>query len=100
MKCCIITIEDNTEIEYESETSSLSYSFARHLTLALQSYKLHLISPELPKGSSILITDIESESRFAMTSTKAHISQLLDSNEIQQLRDVSVFEINGMKVFM
>lgn len=71
MKCCITTIEDNTEIEYESETSSLSYSFARHLTLALQSYKLHLISPELPKGSSILITDIESESRFAMTSTKA-----------------------------
>ena len=61
MKCCITTIEDNTEIEYESETSSLSYSFARHLTLALQSYKLHLISPELPKGSSILITDIESE---------------------------------------
>lgn len=71
MKCCITTIEDNTEIEYESETSSLSYSFARYLTLALQSYKLHLISPELPKGSSILITDIESESRFAMTSTKA-----------------------------
>ena len=25
--------DDNTEIEYESETSSLSYSFARHLTL-------------------------------------------------------------------
>lgn len=24
--------DDNTEIEYESETSSLSYSFARHLT--------------------------------------------------------------------
>lgn len=61
MKCCITTIEDNTEIEYESETSSLSYSFARYLTLALQSYKLHLISPELPKGSFILITDIESE---------------------------------------
>ena len=61
MKCCITTIEDNTEIEYESETSSLSYSFARHLTLALQSYKFHLISPELPKGSSILVTDIESE---------------------------------------
>ena len=26
--------------------------------------------------------------------------KLLDSNEIQQLRDVSVFEINGMEVFM
>lgn len=100
MNCCITTIEDNTEIEYESETSSLSYSFARYLTLALQSYKLHLISPELPKGSFILITDIESESRFAMTSTKAHTSQLLDSNEILQLRDVCVFDINGMKVFM
>ena len=55
------TYDDNTEIEYESETSSLSYSFARHLTQALQSHKLYLISPELPVGSSILITDIESE---------------------------------------
>lgn len=53
--------DDNTEIEYESETFSLSYSFARHLTQALQSHKLYLISPELPVGSSILITDIESE---------------------------------------
>ena len=53
--------DDNTEVEYESETSSLSYSFARHLTLALQSHKLYLISPELPVGSSVLITDIESE---------------------------------------
>ena len=53
--------DDNTEVEYESETSSLSYSFARHLTQALQSHKLYLISPELPVGSSILITDIESE---------------------------------------
>jgi len=26
--------------------------------------------------------------------------KLLDSNEIQQLRDVSFFEINGMEVFM
>ena len=48
--------DDNTEVEYESETSSLSYSFARHLTQALQSHKLYLISPELPVGSSILIT--------------------------------------------
>ena len=53
--------DDNTEVEYESETSSLSYSFARHLTQALQFHKLYLISPELPVGSSILITDIESE---------------------------------------
>ena len=53
--------DDNTEIEYESETSSLSYSFARHLTQALQSHKLYLISPELPVGSSILITNIEIE---------------------------------------
>lgn len=53
--------DNNTEVEYESETSSLSYSFARHLTQALQSHKLYLISPELPVGSSILITDIESE---------------------------------------
>ena len=51
--------DDNTE--NESETSSLSYSFARHLTQALQSHKLYLISSELPVGSSILITDIESE---------------------------------------
>lgn len=42
--------DDNTEIEYESETSSLSYSFARHLTQAFQSHKLYLISPELPVG--------------------------------------------------
>ena len=53
--------DDNTEIEYESETSSLSYSFARHLTQALLSHKLYLISPELSVSSSILITDIESE---------------------------------------
>ena len=26
--------------------------------------------------------------------------KLLDSNEIRQLRDVCVFEINGMEVFM
>jgi hypothetical protein len=26
--------------------------------------------------------------------------KLLDSNEIRQLRDVSVFEINGMEVFL
>ena len=46
--CCgqSSTYDDNTEIEYESETSSLSYSFARHLTQALQSHKLYLISPE------------------------------------------------------
>lgn len=37
--------DNNTEVEYESETSSLSYSFARHLTQALQSHKLYLISP-------------------------------------------------------
>lgn len=30
----------------------------------------------------------------------ADISQLLDSNEIWQFRDVCVFEINGMEVFM
>lgn len=61
--CCgqSAAYDDNTEVEYESETSSLSYSFARHLTQALQSHKLYLISPELPVGSSILITDIESE---------------------------------------
>ena len=53
--------DDNTEIEYESETSSLSYSFARHLTQTLQSHKLYLIFPEFPVGSSILITDIETE---------------------------------------
>lgn len=53
--------DDNTEVEYESETSSLSYFFARHLTQVLQSHKLYLISPEFTVGSSILITDIESE---------------------------------------
>ena len=30
----------------------------------------------------------------------AHISQLSDFIAIQQLRDVCVFEINGMEVFM
>ena len=64
--------DDNTEIEYESETSSLSYSFARHLTQALQSHKLYLISPELPVVSSILITDIESELSDA-TNTNSHV---------------------------
>ncbi len=29
-----------------------------------------------------------------------HRMKLLDSNEIRQLRDVCVFEINGMEVFM
>ena len=52
---------DNTEIEYESEKSSLCYTFAHHLTQASQSHKLYLIPPELPVGSSILVTDIESE---------------------------------------
>ena len=64
--------DDNTEVEYESETSSLSYSFARHLTQALQSHKLYLISPELPVDSSILITDIESELSDA-TNANSHV---------------------------
>ena len=63
---------DNTEIEYESEKSSLCYTFARHLTQALQSHKLYLISPELPVGSSILVTDIESELSVA-TNANNHV---------------------------
>ena len=43
------------------ENTNREYPLTRHLTQALQSHKLYLISPELPMGSSILITDIESE---------------------------------------
>ena len=61
--------DDNTEVEYESETSALSYAFAKHLTSALQSYSLFLQSPDFPVGTSILITDIESELSDATNTT-------------------------------
>ena len=61
--CCgqSSSYDDNTEVEYESETSALSYLQAKHVTYALQSHTLFLISPDYPSGTSILITDIESE---------------------------------------
>lgn len=69
--CCgeSSSYDDNTEVEYESETSALSYAFAKHLTSALQSYSLFLQSPDFPVGTSILITDIESELSDATNTT-------------------------------
>lgn len=69
--CCgeSSSYDDNTEIEYESETSALPYALAKHLTSALQSPFLFLQSPDLPAGTSILITDIESELSDATTAT-------------------------------
>lgn len=67
--CCgqSSSYDDNTEVEYESETSALSYLQAKHVTYALQSHTLFLISPDYPSGTSILITDIESELSDATT---------------------------------
>ena len=61
--CCgqSSSYDDNTEVEYESETSALSYLQAKHVTYALQSHTLFLISSDYPSSTSILITDIESE---------------------------------------
>ncbi len=69
--CCgqSSSYDDNTETEYESETSALPYALAKHLTSALQSHSLFLQSPDLPTGISILITDIESELSDATTAT-------------------------------
>ena len=69
--CCgeSSSYDDNTEVEYESETSALPYALAKHLTTALQSSSLYLQSPDLPAGTSILITDIESELSDATTAT-------------------------------
>ena len=67
--CCgqSSSYDDNTEVEYESETSALLYLQAKHVTYALQSHTLFLISPDYPSGTSILITDIESELSDATT---------------------------------
>ena len=61
--CCgkSSSYDDQTEIEFESETSALTPSEARQLTTALQSSSLLIISSDYPQGTSILITDIESE---------------------------------------
>ena len=61
--CCgkSSSYDDQTEIEFESETSALTPSEARQLTTALQSFALLIISPDYPQGTSILVTDIESE---------------------------------------
>ena len=61
--CCgkSSTYDDQTEVEFESETSALTPSEARQLTTALQSSSLFIVSPDYPQGTSILITDIESE---------------------------------------
>ena len=61
--CCgkSSSYDDQTEVEFESETSALTPSEARQLTTALQSSSLLIISSDYPQGTSILITDIESE---------------------------------------
>ena len=61
--CCgqSSSYDDNSELEFESETSALTPSEARHLTTALQSHSLLMRSPDYPQGTSILVTDIESE---------------------------------------
>ena len=61
--CCgkSSSYDDQTEVEFESETSALTPSEARQLTTALQSSSLLIISPDYPQGTSILVTDIESE---------------------------------------
>ena len=61
--CCgqSSSYDDQTEVEFESETSALTPSEARQLTTALQSCSLQIISPDYPRGISILVTDIESE---------------------------------------
>ena len=61
--CCgkSSSYDDQTEVEFESESSSLTPSEARQLTTALQSSSLFIVSPDYPQGSSILVTDIESE---------------------------------------
>ena len=46
---------------FESESSALAPSEARQLTTALQSSSLFIVSPDYPQGTSILVTDIESE---------------------------------------
>ena len=61
--CCgkSSSYDDQTEIEFESETSALTPSEARQLTTALQSSSLFLTSADFPSSTSILVTDIESE---------------------------------------
>ena len=61
--CCgkSSSYDDQTEVEFESETSALTPSEARQLTTALQFSSLLIISPDYPQGTSILVTDIESE---------------------------------------
>ena len=61
--CCgkSSSYDDQTEIEFESETSAFTPSEARQFTTALQSSSLLIISPDYPQGTSILVTDIESE---------------------------------------
>ena len=61
--CCgkSSSYDDQTEVEFESETSALTPSEARQLTTALQSSSLLILSPDYPQGTSILVTDIESE---------------------------------------
>ena len=61
--CCgtSSSYDDQTELEYETETSALTPTLARDLTTALQSPSLCITSPDYPQGTPILVTDIESE---------------------------------------
>ena len=53
--------DDTSALEYESATSMLSPSRANYLTFVLQLTSLSIVSDLLSQGSSILVTDIESE---------------------------------------
>ena len=61
--CCgrSSSYDDQTEVEFESETSALTPAVARLLTTALQSFSLLIMSPDYPHGTQVLVTDIESE---------------------------------------
>ena len=61
--CCgkSSSYDDQTEVEYETETSALTPSVARQFTTALQSFSLLIMCPDYPHGTQVLVTDIESE---------------------------------------
>ncbi len=53
--------DDRSLLEYESQTALIAPQEARHLTQALQSPSLFIFSDDYPHGTSIVVTDIESE---------------------------------------
>ena len=77
--------DDNAELVYESETASLSPTPV--------DIKLWTRSGEIQCWNRCISL------RYDFYKGTRRM-KLLDSNEIRQLRDVCVFEINGMEVFM